>query len=162
MRVRDLMTSDVVSCRGYDSLHHVVQLLKDHDCGILPVVDGGGRVIGMVSDRDVCLAAYAYGSNLQSVPATSAMTSTVHTCTDDEPLPGVLERMAEHQIRRMPVVTPDARIVGMLSLNDVAVAWARGQGDVTCDAVAGTLAAICERRRPSLPWLRARDAVAAQ
>jgi CBS domain-containing protein len=145
MKISELMTRTVQVCRATDSLDCAAGLMWDHDIGVLPVVDGHDRVIGMITDRDVCMAAYTRGVALHDIPVEVAMARNVVTCGADDSHTAVAETMAKHKIRRVPVVDAAHRPIGMLSLNDLARTMARGR-DVPATAVAGTLAAICEHR----------------
>ena len=73
MKVKDLMTSDVKSCREYNTLHTAAQVMWDYDIGCVPIVDHENRVIGMLTDRDVCMSAYLQGVPLTAATVTSAM-----------------------------------------------------------------------------------------
>lgn len=145
MKISELMTRTVQVCRPTDTLERAAGLMWDHDIGVLPVVDVHGRVIGMITDRDVCMAAYTRGGALRDIPVEVAMAHNVVVCGADDTDTAVAEVMAKHKIRRVPVVDEAHRPVGMLSLNDLARTMARGR-DVPATAVAGTLAAICEHR----------------
>jgi len=145
MKISELMTRTVQVCRATDTLDHAAGLMWDHDIGVLPVVDEHGRVIGMITDRDACMAAYTCGGALRDIPVEIAMSRHVVTCGADDSDTAVAEVMARHKIRRVPVVDEAHRPIGMLSLNDLARTMAHGR-DVPATAVAGTLAAICEHR----------------
>jgi CBS domain-containing protein len=145
MKISELMTRPVQVCRVTDTLDRAAGLMWDHDIGVLPVIDEHGRVVGMITDRDACMAAYTCGGALHDIPVEVAMARNVVTCGADDSDAAVAEVMAKHKIRRVPVVDEAHRPVGMLSLNDLARTMARGR-DVPATAVAGTLAAICEHR----------------
>jgi CBS domain-containing protein len=145
MKISDLMTRTVQVCRATDTLDRAAALMWDHDIGSVPVIDEHGRVIGMVTDRDACMAAYTCGGALCDIPVEVAMARHVVTCGADDSDTAVAEMMAKHKIRRVPVVDEAHRPVGMVSLNDLARTMAHGR-DVPATAVAGTLAAICEHR----------------
>jgi CBS domain-containing protein len=147
MKISELMTRTVQVCRPTDTLDRAAGLMWDHDIGSVPVVDEHGRVIGMITDRDVCMAAYTCGCALHDIAIEVAMSRNVVTCGADDNETAVAEIMAKHKIRRVPVVDEAHRPVGMLSLNDLARTMARGR-NVPATAVAGTLAAICEHREP--------------
>jgi CBS domain-containing protein len=148
MKISELMTRTVQVCRATDTLDHAAQLMWDHDIGTLAVVDDQGQVIGMITDRDACMAAYTRGEALCTIPVEVAMSKHVVTCRPDDSDVAVAELMAKHKIRRVPVVDDDHRPIGILSLNDLACTMARGR-NVPATAVAGTLAAICEHRTPA-------------
>ena len=121
MKVRDLMTVPVVTCRADDSLESASRLMWRGDMGALTVVDPDGRVIGMLTDRDVCMAAYLQGSALRELRVERAMAHDVVACAPDDGFATARELMAEHQLHRLPVVDRDRRPIGMITLNDLAL-----------------------------------------
>jgi len=148
MKISELMTRTVQVCRATDTLDRAAQLMWDHDIGSLAVVDDDDQVIGMITDRDACMAAYTRGRALRDIPVEVAMSKHVVTCSPDDSDTTVADMMAKHKIRRVPVVDDMHRPVGMASLNDLACTMARGR-NVPATEVAGTLAAICEHRGPA-------------
>ena len=152
MNVQDLMTRNVACCRSGDPLTTAARLMWDTDCGAVPVLDEAGqRVVGMITDRDICMAAYTQGCGLGAGSVGSAMSRQPHTCKPGDSIELVEEVMRRDQVRRLPVVD-DGRLVGMLSLNDLALAAGNRKGSktgqVTLEGVVTTLARICERRAP--------------
>lgn len=124
MKVREVMSSIAHTCRTQDGLDRAAALLWEHDCGMLPVVDGEGRVGAVITDRDLCMAAYTRGLRLDEIRVAEAMSGSLVCCRADEDLHAVVRRMAEHQVRRVPVVDEQQRPCGVLSLNDLAGAAA--------------------------------------
>ena len=118
--VRDVMQKDVASCHPWDSLNRAAQLMWEIDCGAIPVVDLRGNLIGMITDRDVCMAAYTRGLPISELEVRSAMFEGPRSCTPDQTLAACLDLMTTEQIRRVPVVTEDGHLVGIVSLADVA------------------------------------------
>jgi CBS domain-containing protein len=145
MKISELMTRPVHACRAGDTLDCAARLMWENDIGSVVVTDDGGQVVGMVTDRDACMAAYTCGGALHDIPVGVAMARHVVTCGADDSDAAVAEIMARHKIRRVPVVDEAHRPIGMVSLNDLARTMAHGR-DVPATAVAGTLAAICEHR----------------
>ena len=121
LNVRTIMSEDVQSCAEDDSLHRAAQLLWEHDCGSVPVTDADGRLRGMLTDRDICMAAYTKGLPLSSIRVQEVMSRPAHACSPDDTLERAIAVMAEAQVRRLPVVGEAQRLVGMLSLADVAL-----------------------------------------
>jgi CBS domain-containing protein len=143
------MNKAPVTCCPEDSLASVAEKMWKHDCGIVPVVDPDGRVVALVTDRDICMAAWSQGAPLSSIPVRAAMSKQVHAVRSDD-LPRVAETMMrEKQVRRLPVVEDGGRLIGLLSLNDLARAASAGTDGITTDEVLRTLAAIGERRPPA-------------
>jgi CBS domain-containing protein len=145
MRVAQVMSKDVVTCRPGESLARAAQLMWERDIGCVPVIDGDGHVVGIVTDRDACMAAYTRGQPLQALPVDVAMARHVQTCRPDDEVTDVEKRMATAQIRRMPVIDDQGHPVGILSLNDLARA-ASHKVEITASELASTLAAICSPR----------------
>jgi CBS-domain-containing membrane protein len=119
-RARDVMTRDVVTCSVSDKLNTAAQRLWEADCGSLPVIGDHGELIGMLTDRDICMAAYTSGKTLSEISVTSAMSRTVHSCQATDTLRTLMDKMATHQIRRLPVLSDEGQLVGIVSLADVA------------------------------------------
>jgi CBS domain-containing protein len=150
MKVEELMRSDVKSCRTSDTIERAAQIMWDHDCGCVPVLDDAGRLGGIITDRDVCMGAYTQGRPLREVPVSTAMSKQVWYCRPDDPLSVAEGMMQEKRIRRLPVVDAAGRLVGIISINDIARKAARERMQkrkAVSDAEVGeTLAAICEPR----------------
>lgn len=151
MNVEDLMTTAVETCRPGDTLNRPAQIMWERDCGAIPVVDDDGRPIAMITDRDICIAAYTTGRPLGSVPVSLAMSRRIVVCAQHEPVAMAESIRRSQQIRRLPIVDREGKLVGLLSLNDIAThakkprkagLLADGLGP---DAIASTLAAICSR-----------------
>jgi CBS domain-containing protein len=151
MHVEKLMKRDVRTCKRDDSLEVPARTMWEHDCGCVPVVDDDGHVVGMLTDRDICMAAYTRGAPLASLRVDGTMATTVYCCSPKDSLVTAEQIMRANQIRRLPVAAADGRLVGILSLNDLARQAASGHGrkakaDVTPKDVSDTLAAICQPR----------------
>jgi len=151
MKIRELMTSKVHCCRPLDSLETAARMLWDHDCGVLPVVDKEGRVGAMITDRDICMAASMTGRPLAELRVAETMSDGVVSCTPEDEVYVALKLMADYQLRRLPVVDPEGRLCGIITLNDLAVAGERqsrlGRGALK------VLTAVC-RHRSGSPALR--------
>jgi CBS domain-containing protein len=118
MRVSETMTRDVCIVRPDDTVEEAARMMAPIDVGLLPVGDGD-RLIGMVTDRDIAIRAIGEGEG----PATKVeqvMTRDVKYCYDDEEIAQVARNMAEQQVRRLPILNRDKRLVGILSLADIA------------------------------------------
>ena len=154
MRVEQLMTRHVETCRPEDSLHRAAEVMWKRDCGALPVVSGDGgsaQVVGMLTDRDVCMAAYMQGRPLWELTVAGAMSERLCSCRSTDAIGVALKIMETNQIRRLPVLDAGDRLVGMLSLADVSHEAAREHGlrdpQVTDAALAQALDAIATSRR---------------
>lgn len=154
MKVRHLMTSPAATCHPTDALSHAAQIMWECDCGAVPVIDADGKPIAMITDRDICMAAYTQGRALHEATVWSAMSKHVVTCDLDESIATAEALMRGQQIRRLPVVDREGRIAGILSLNDIATHARLGKSaaahaELGPDAVAATLSAICAHPPPS-------------
>ena len=149
MKIEQVMTRPVITCRPSDTLNVAAGLMWEHDCGALPVVDDKGAIVGMITDRDICMAAYTAGRDLHSVSVGTGMAKVVLSCLPGDELSDAVETMASGRVRRLPVLDAQRRPIGMISMNDVVRLGARL--DKRAGVVAQTtLAAICEPRRKPL------------
>jgi len=148
MNASELMTTVVKSCGTNDNLQRAAQIMWETDCGVVPVVDGDGRVAGMITDRDICMAAYTQGQPLWQIPVSNAMAKQVHGVRENDQLEAVETLMQRVRVRRVPVLDGDGRLKGILSMNDLARHAHRSAGRKTNglsgDSIVQTLAAICE------------------
>jgi CBS domain-containing protein len=149
MIVNQLMNKNVHACTPETTLSEAARIMWEWDLGFLPVVDGESRVIGAITDRDICMAAYTQGVPLRAIKVESAMAREVRTCTPDETLPAAQAKMRKTQIRRLPVIDDDGHVVGIISLADLAqdahhVSGAPA-GHLAPDEVTNTYAAIARR-----------------
>jgi CBS domain-containing protein len=127
------------------------QIMWEHDCGVVPVVDAERRVVGIVTDRDLCMAAYTKGLALARMRVVDAMQAPVFCCREEDLPDAIHEAMRTHQVRRIPVVDDSRRLVGMVSLNDLALDADAAEGAARTrriTEVAETLAAISRHREP--------------
>jgi CBS domain-containing protein len=148
MNASELMTTAVQSCHADDDLQRAMQIMWDHDCGVVPVVDRDDRVVGMITDRDVAVAAYTQGRALWQIPVSTAMAKKVHGVREADSLDMVEELMRRVRVRRVPVLDAQGKLRGIISLNDLALHLRRGAGrksdGLGADSIAQTLAAMCE------------------
>ncbi|MHC4731742.1 MAG: CBS domain-containing protein [Planctomycetota bacterium] len=122
MKVKTIMTPEIASCRPEDSMHAAARLMWDNDCGAVPVVDSAsGQLTGIVTDRDMCMAALLSNRPAHMIPVADVMSSEVCTCHEGDDLRTVHATMRANQIRRLPVVDDEKHLVGLVSLNDLAV-----------------------------------------
>jgi CBS domain-containing protein len=120
MKVRDIMSSDVACCRSDTSLPEVARMMVECDCGEIPVADGAGRPIGVITDRDITCRAVAQGRNPLELTASDCMTSPAVTVRPEVSIDECAQTLEENQIRRVPVVDGDGLCVGMVSQADIA------------------------------------------
>lgn len=133
MKVADLMTHDPQPIGPDDSLQRAAELMDSLDVGILPVCDGE-RLVGLITDRDIVVRATAAGLAPDAVKVGDVMTADLRWAYDDEDVSEAERLMRDTQIRRLPVLNRQRRLVGMLSLGDLAAKGAAAVGD-TLDAI---------------------------
>ena len=144
MKVQDLMTSDVRTCRPETNLAEAVRDMWEGDCGALPVVNDEGRVVAMITDRDICIALATRGRAADRIAIREVAQGPAHMCLATDDTASALQMMKTHKVRRLPVVDADGHIRGILSLNDVVT----NPGAASPAKVVSTLSSICEHRRP--------------
>lgn len=139
MNARELMTTPPVTCHVNDDLNVVAQRMWDRDIGMLAVVNDEGRLTGVITDRDVCMAAYTQGQPLGAILVNSAMATNLATARETASAAELEQLMAKHQVRRIPIVDGEGVPVGIVSLTDLATGNAPKAGS--------TFAAISKPRR---------------
>ena len=120
MQAKEFMTRNPVVVRPDASLREAAQRMRDLDSGVLPICDGD-RLVGMLTDRDVTVRAIAEGKDPNATAVREVMSSDVVYCFEDEDETVAASKMEQHQLRRLAVLNRDKRLVGMLSLGDLAV-----------------------------------------
>lgn len=141
MQVKDVMTSNVEVIHPDAMLQDAARKMKDLDVGSLPVCDGQ-RLVGTITDRDITIRAIAEGRNPTATPVRSSMTPEVIYCFEDQAVTEAAKLMKEKQIRRLPILNREKRLVGIVSLGDLAV-------DTGDESMAGeTLTKVSEPARP--------------
>jgi CBS domain-containing protein len=118
MNVNEAMTAQVVTAKPTDSIKAVAKIMREVDTGAVPVSDNG-KVIGLVTDRDIVLRVVSEGGDLNG-PISAVMSEDVQSCKEDDNLADAAARMANHQLRRLIVTNEAGRLVGILSLGDIA------------------------------------------
>ncbi len=120
LTAREIMTRHVKSARLDSSLRDVARIMKDEDCGIVPVVDERGRLRGVLTDRDLVIRTLAEGRPPDTLLARDVMTDDVEAVTQDEDIHSIIALLGRRQVRRVPVVERDDRLVGIISMADIA------------------------------------------
>jgi len=118
MLVSDVMTKEVVTVPPDASIQEIARLMRDEDIGAVPVVEDE-QLIGMVTDRDIVVRGLAEAQSIEQVDARSVMSSRTLYCFADQSVNEVLDNMGDVQVRRMPVVDRDKRLVGVVSIGDL-------------------------------------------
>lgn len=146
MQIKETMSHPVVTCSLQSTLDHPARLMWEFDCGIVPVVDDEGKLAGVLTDRDICMAAYTQGKPLFSIPVTVAMAHHAIAVHVDDGIEQAETLMRQNQVRRLPVVDNDNRPVGIVSMNDLARLAVRAKRSGVDRELVKTLAAVCAPR----------------
>lgn len=154
MKVEQVLRSEARHVSPAADLATAGRTMAEVGCGVLPVVDDSGRVVGIVTDRDLGLTLARLDRRPSEVAVSQAMSREVHACAAGDDLRRALATMECFHVRRLPVLGADGTLRGILSLDDVALAahaqGAGGLGDTLHADVGRTLAAICEHPMPAL------------
>jgi CBS domain-containing protein len=151
MKVSERMSGDVRTVGAHESLERAAQIMWEHDCGCVPIVDHEQHLVGVITDRDICMGAYTQGGCLRDIPVHRCMSRAAHVCAPDDTLESAASRMGSQQVRRLPVVDGEGHVVGILALGDLArtIGTTRGgpQKQALGGEVARALSSISEPRR---------------
>ena len=120
MQIQDVMTADVSYVGPDTPILEIARKMRDADIGSTPVVEDE-RLVGMVTDRDIVVRAIAEGGDIRIKTARDAMSPGIFYCYADETVESVLDNMGDRQIRRLPVVNREKRLVGVVSLGDLSL-----------------------------------------
>ena len=128
MQVRDAMTRDVRVATPGQTIRDVAKIMDEIDAGILPVGEND-RLVGMITDRDITVRAVAAGKGPDTPVRDVMSTEHVHYCFEDEEIDDVARNMGDHKVRRLPVMDRNKRLVGIISLGDVAASEQKAAGE---------------------------------
>ena len=123
MLINDVMTQYPAYCRPGDSLESVAKLMRERDCGVIPVCQGR-KVVGVITDRDITCRGVAGGRNASQVAVSEIMTSPVYCVHDHDDVQAAVDLMEEKQVRRLPVLDEDDDLVGIVAPSDLAPMFA--------------------------------------
>jgi len=147
VKVRTVMTKDVVACQPHSNLAEVATQMWHRDCGALPVVDALGHVAGMVTDRDICIAVAMKGRPADRISVQEVSTGQLFAVAPDDDLQTALNLMTTHQVRRLPVIDAHGALVGIVSMNDIVLRANEG-ADLPPAAIVDAMKGICAHRHP--------------
>jgi CBS domain-containing protein len=153
MKVKDVMRSTVISCRPETNLAEAVDLLWSSDCGILPVLDAAGKVCGVITDRDICVAVGTRNRAPADLRVKEVAASEIFTCKPEDDVHFALEVMRDNQVRRLPVVDAADVLKGILSIADIILRAepVDGKKELSFNDVLPALRAICQRHAAPEP-----------
>lgn len=145
MKVKDIMKRDVHTCRPETNLAMAAMQMWDGDFGVLPVLANGGIVVGMITDRDICMAAATKHCDPATIQVEEVITGQVYGCSPDTEIHEALKIMQQRKVRRLPVMNADdGKLAGILSLNDIALkAQTDAKAELSAQDVENTLKTIC-------------------
>jgi CBS domain-containing protein len=148
MKVQDVMTYNVQSCRPETNLAEAAMEMWRGDFGILPVVTSAGKVVGLISDRDICMAAATKHRDPANIRVKEVISGKVYGCSPDTDVHEALKIMQQKKVRRLPIISAeDGSLRGILSMNDVALrAQAGDRAELSAQDVEETMRAICTHR----------------
>jgi CBS-domain-containing membrane protein len=148
MLVEEVMSRQAKCCRASDSLAAAARLMWEHDIGAVPVLGSDGKLAGIITDRDICMAAYIANDPLTAMHVAEHMSHRVSTVEPAATVEAAEALMAEKQVRRLPVVGFAGEIVGMVTMGDLArAAVEMRRKDVDARALAATFSRIVKARR---------------
>jgi CBS domain-containing protein len=145
MIVSEIMRWRVATCGPQDDLATAAGIMGEHHCGFVPVVDGHGSVLGVLTDRDVCLYAADKSRSMMHISVKDAMSHPVFSCCPDENVKTTITTMAKHHVRRLPVLDQHGHLQGVLSIDDVIQAPHR-HGAPTAEEIVAALKGISTQR----------------
>lgn len=121
MKCSDIMTRDIKACHHKSTVKEAVQLMKKLNCGVMPVVDRNNILKGIVTDRDIVLYTVLNNKEPDKTFLEEFMTTDLLTCNENEDIDNAIHKMSKYQVRRIPIVDKDNKLVGLISIGDVAV-----------------------------------------
>jgi CBS domain-containing protein len=128
MKVRNVMNKEVKFCPPESTVAEVAKVMAANDCGVVPIVDAQKRVVGMVTDRDICLEVGTKDRLASRVPVREIMKRKVYGCGPEEEIQAALKLMQNRKVRRLPVLDKDGRLCGILSIDDVVLYAEKARG----------------------------------
>jgi len=123
-QIKDVMSQNYKFMAPDSPVAEVAQAMRDMDCGFMPLAEND-KMIGMITDRDITIRAVAEGMDISNTPARDVMTAKTFYCYDDQDVEEVCNNMGEIQVRRLPVVNREKRLVGIVSMGDLAQSASR-------------------------------------
>jgi len=151
MKVKDVMTPDAKAIWLTESLADAAKEMWENDCGVLPIIKDGKKVVGVITDRDICMAAAIRDRSPSHISVQEVMNAKLFSATPEDEVAHALKIMREHKVRRMPVLNAEGELEGILSMNDVVLRAKARNGkkpEIDYADVVKTYQAICEHPVP--------------
>jgi CBS domain-containing protein len=150
MKVQDIMTIDVQCCGPDTNLASAAKRMWDSDCGALPVLNVRGQVMGMITDRDICMAAATKNKPAWDITVWETVSGKVYTCNMSDDVRTALDIMKREKVRRLPVVDEDGVLQGIVAINDFVLLAEEAKGEkapgLSYEDVVRTMKAISAHR----------------
>jgi CBS domain-containing protein len=144
-----VMTAALRTCTPTDTLDSAAQIMWDEDCGAVPVIDATGLLIGILTDRDLCMACYTQGKSPAQTDVASAMSRVTYRAGPDTPLANIVDLMKKRRVRRVPITSESGQLLGLVALADLFRHLPeRRHASALESALVDALLAISERQRP--------------
>jgi CBS domain-containing protein len=151
MKVKEVMTPGAKAIWITQSLADAAKEMWENDCGALPIIKDGRKVVGMITDRDICMAGAIRDRSLSHISVEEVMNRRVYAAEAEEDLEQALQTMREHKIRRLPVLNLEGELEGILSMDDIMLKAKRGNGKkhrIDYAAIVETYQAIVDHSKP--------------
>lgn len=154
MKIKHVMTKDPTCCLPSDTAQRAASIMRDENAGVVPVIDNEARkIVGVVTDRDLCMNVVAEGRDPRTTHVQNCMTATVVSCFSQDSVEKATELMRENQIRRIPVIDEEHRLLGIVSMADIV-----GRGNVRTSETHETLKTVsAPTTQPSKPRAKSRN-----
>jgi CBS domain-containing protein len=150
MKVQDIITSDVQCCGPDTNVAAAAKMMWDSDCGALPVLTVEGHVMGMITDRDICMATATKNKPASDITVWETVSGKVHSCRLSDDVHTALDIMKREKVRRLPVVDEDGVLQGIVAMNDFVLLAGEAKGAkapaVSYEDVVRTMKAISAHR----------------
>ena len=154
MKIKYVMTKDPTSCVPSDTAQCAAKIMRDEDTGVVPIIENeqSRKVVGIVTDRDLCMNIVAEGRDPRTTQVHESMTTTVVGCSPQDSVDKATELMRENQIRRIPVIDDQHQLVGIVAMADIV-----GRADLRTAATHETLKTVsAPTSAPSKPRAKSR------
>jgi CBS domain-containing protein len=151
MKVKEVMTPDAKAIWITESLTDAAKEMWENDCGALPIIKDGRKVVGMITDRDICMASAMRDRNPSAISVEEVMNAPVYAAEAEEDVEQALQTMRDHKIRRLPVLNLEGELEGIVSMNDIVLKARVRNGEkpaIDYADVVKTYQAICEHPVP--------------
>lgn len=152
MFVRDIMKRNVTTCKPEQSAEDVALMMWNNDCGSIPVLDDSGRVIGMITDRDICMATALQRKPAYDIRVRDIMSRQLFSSHPDNDVKQAMKTMASHRVKRLPITNGSGQIEGILSIDDIVATAERGargikSPELSFDDAVVTMKSVCNHHQ---------------